>query len=375
MRFVCAPDSFKESMTSIEAIDSMEKGIKKAIKNSSVDKIPMADGGEGITESLVIATSGKYINTIVKDPLGRDIETYFGLLGDGETAIIELAKASGLELLDISERNPMKTTTYGVGQLILKALDLKVKNIIIGLGGSATNDCGIGMLSALGVKFMDEFNNEIFQGGESLGKIKNIDITNLDSRIVNVNFEVACDVNNPLIGPEGATYVFSKQKGASREMQSILEEGMISFNNLVRDKIGIDMNLVSGSGAAGGAGGGIVSFLKGNLIPGAELVIKYTGLEEKISKCDFVFTGEGLIDFQTKYGKTPVAVSKIAKKYSKPVIVFCGGIGEGVECLYEEGITSIVSILNGVSTLKEALNEGQENMSKAVENICRIISI
>lgn len=373
MRILLAPDSFKESMTSIEAIEAMEKGIKKAIDNVEIIKVPMADGGEGITEALVTATNGKFIKVKVKDPLERSIISSFGILGDGKTAIIELAKASGLELLNKEERNPLITNTYGLGQLLKEALNYNVDNIIIGLGGSATNDCGMGMLEALGVNFYNKEGNLLKSSGENLEKINFIDLTSIDKRVFNVSIEVACDVNNPLYGEKGATYVFSKQKGADKKMMEILERGVINFNRVVKENLNFNMNSLAGAGAAGGTAGAIAAFLKGRLVAGGELVIKYTELEEKIKKADIIFTGEGSMDYQSKFGKTPVAVARLGKKYNKPVIAFVGKIGEGTEELYKEGITSVISIINEVTSLDKVLEKGKENLEKTVENIVRLL--
>lgn len=373
MRILLAPDSFKESMTSIEAIEAMEKGIKKAIDNVEIIKVPMADGGEGITEALVTATNGKFIKVKVKDPLERSIISSFGILGDGKTAIIELAKASGLELLNKEERNPLITNTYGLGQLLKEALNYNVDNIIIGLGGSATNDCGMGMLEALGVNFYNKEGNLLKSSGENLEKINFIDLTSIDKRVFNVSIEVACDVNNPLYGEKGATYVFSKQKGADKKMMEILERGVINFNRVVKENLNFNMNSLAGAGAAGGTAGAIAAFLKGRLVAGGELVIKYTELEEKIKKTDIIFTGEGSMDYQSKFGKTPVAVARLGKKYNKPVIAFVGKIGEGTEELYKEGITSVISIINEVTSLDKVLEKGKENLEKTVENIVRLL--
>ena len=373
MRILLAPDSFKESMTSIEAIEAMEKGIKKAIDNVEIIKVPMADGGEGITEALVTATNGKFIKVKVEDPLERSIISSFGILGDGKTAIIELAKASGLELLNKEERNPLITNTYGLGQLLKEALNYNVDNIIIGLGGSATNDCGMGMLEALGVNFYNKEGNLLKSSGENLEKINFIDLTSIDKRVFNVSIEVACDVNNPLYGEKGATYVFSKQKGADKKMMEILERGVINFNRVVKENLNFNMNSLAGAGAAGGTAGAIAAFLKGRLVAGGELVIKYTELEEKIKKTDIIFTGEGSMDYQSKFGKTPVAVARLGKKYNKPVIAFVGKIGEGTEELYKEGITSVISIINEVTSLDKVLEKGKENLEKTVENIVRLL--
>ena len=375
MKFVLAPDSFKESMKAIEVAEAMEKGIKKVLNEAQCIKVPMADGGEGTTHALVHSTNGILEKIKVLGPLGKEVEGEIGILGEGKVAIIEMASASGLELLSKEERNPMITTTFGTGQLIKAALDKGVEKILIGIGGSATNDGGTGMLKALGAKFMDEEGKELPLGGGELLKLKHIDISGLDKRIKDVDIEVACDVTNPLTGEKGAAYVFAPQKGADKNMVKILDEGLKVYSNIIKETLNKDIENVEGAGAAGGLGAGLMAFLDANLKKGIDMVIEYTGLEEKIKDCDFVFTGEGSIDSQTIYGKTPIGVAKLAKKYNKPVIAFAGKIGEGVENLYDNGINSIIGILPEICTLEEALKDGNKNMEKAVENIARIIKL
>ncbi|WP_027631474.1 glycerate kinase [Clostridium hydrogeniformans] len=375
MKFVLAPDSFKESMKAIEVAEAMEKGIKKVLNNAQCIKVPMADGGEGTTHALVHSTNGILEKIKVLGPLGKEVEGEIGILGEGKVAIIEMASASGLELLSKEERNPMITTTFGTGQLIKAALDKGVEKILIGIGGSATNDGGTGMLKALGAKFMDEEGKELPLGGGELLKLKHIDISGLDKRIKDVDIEVACDVTNPLTGEKGAAYVFAPQKGADKNMVKILDEGLKVYSNIIKETLNKDIENVEGAGAAGGLGAGLMAFLDANLKKGIDMVIEYTGLEEKIKDCDFVFTGEGSIDSQTIYGKTPIGVAKLAKKYNKPVIAFAGKIGEGVENLYDNGINSIIGILPEICTLEEALKDGNKNMEKAAENIARIIKL
>lgn len=375
MKFVLAPDSFKESMKAIEVAEAMEKGIKKVLNEAQCIKVPMADGGEGTTHALVHSTNGILEKIKVLGPLGKEVEGEIGILGEGKVAIIEMASASGLELLSKEERNPMITTTFGTGQLIKAALDKGVEKILIGIGGSATNDGGTGMLKALGAKFMDEEGKELPLGGGELLKLKHIDISGLDKRIKDVDIEVACDVTNPLTGEKGAAYVFAPQKGADKNMVKILDEGLKVYSNIIKETLNKDIENVEGAGAAGGLGAGLMAFLDANLKKGIDMVIEYTGLEEKIKDCDFVFTGEGSIDSQTIYGKTPIGVAKLAKKYNKPVIAFAGKIGEGVENLYDNGINSIIGILPEICTLEEALKDGNKNMEKAAENIARIIKL
>ncbi|GAA0737278.1 glycerate kinase [Clostridium oceanicum] len=376
MKFVLAPDSFKESMTAKEVADAMEKGIKKVLKNAECVKVPMADGGEGTVQSLVDATKGKIVDVKVTGPDGiNKVDAVFGILGDGKTAIIEMASASGLHLVEKEKRNPLNTTTYGTGQLIKAALDRGVSTILIGIGGSATNDAGVGMLQALGVRFLDKRREEISFGGGSLYKINKIDLNRLDERLKNIDIKVACDVDNPLVGEKGASYVFGPQKGATPDMVKQLDENLVGFADIVKDQMGKDIREVEGAGAAGGLGFGLMAFLDAKLKKGINLVVEYTKLREKIKDADFVFTGEGSIDFQTVFGKTPFGVAKVAKEFNIPVIAFAGHIGEGVEVLYESGIDSIVNILRGATDLKTALKEGKMNIEKTSENITRILSL
>lgn len=373
MKFILAPDSFKESMTAKEACIAMEKGIKKVLKDAQCIHVPMADGGEGTMESLVDATEGEIHKVVVTDPLGNKIKASFGILGDSKTAIIEIAEASGIQLVSIEDRNPMITTTFGVGELIKNALDMNVEKIIIGLGGSVTNDGGLGMLQGLGASFKDKLGNELKFGGEQLGKLHKIDLSNFDKRIFNTNIKVACDVKNPLTGENGASNVFGRQKGATDEMIKILDKNLKHYSSVVWDQFNKEIDNIEGAGAAGGLGAALVGFCNAKLESGIELVIKCTKLEEKLKDGDYVLTGEGAIDFQTKFGKTPIGVAKLAKKYKLPVIAFAGKVGRGINDLYTLGIDSVVGITPGVMSLERALQEGRENLEIATENIIRII--
>lgn len=375
MKFVLAPDSFKESMTSKQACKAMERGIKKIFKDAQCIQVPMADGGEGTVEALVCATGGTLHQITVTDPLGNSIESDFGVLGNGTTAVIEMAKASGIQLVKREDRNPLITTTYGTGELIKAALDQGSKHIVIGIGGSATNDGGAGMVQALGGKLLDEQGNQIGFGGGELSKIKTIDLTGLDARLKEVAIEVACDVTNPLIGKTGASAIFGPQKGATPEMVAHLDANLTHYANVIKMATGKEIAQVEGAGAAGGLGGALLAFLNAKLERGIELVIKHTELANKVQGADFVFTGEGAIDEQTKFGKTPMGVAQVSKKHGAKVIVFAGKIGQGVENLYPVGIDAIFGILTGVTTLDEALALGEKNIEIASENVARLIQI
>lgn len=374
MKFVLAPDSFKESMTSKEACDAMERGIKKVINDAQCIKVPMADGGEGTVEALAYGTKGKIKKVFVTEPLGKDkVNASYGIFGDGKRAIIEMAEASGIRLVKRELRNPLITTTYGTGELILDAIDNGAKHIIIGIGGSATNDGGAGMLQALGGKLLDKEGNELGFGGVELLKLHKIDLSTLDSRIKDINFEVACDVTNPLIGENGASYIFGKQKGASKEDMKVLDKALTNYAEVIKRDLGIDVRYVEGAGAAGGLGAALLVFLNGKLKSGIELVIKHTELEEKLKDADYVFTGEGAIDSQTIYGKTPMGVAMVAKKHGVKTIAFAGKVGDGVENLYDIGIKSIFSIMREVESLDEALKNGIENLEKTTEAVVRLL--
>ncbi|MEW8957463.1 glycerate kinase [Clostridium sp.] len=374
-KFILAPDSFKESMTAKEACFAMEKGIKKVFKDVQCVNVPMADGGEGTMESLVDATEGALYTVEVTAPLGNKIESRFGILGDGVTAVIEMAEASGLHLVKRDERSPLVTTTYGTGELVKAALDKGAKRLIIGLGGSATNDGGAGMLQALGVGLKDKRGNELPFGNGALENLETIDLSNFDKRILEMEIEVACDVKNPLTGENGASYIFGPQKGATKEMVKVLDKNLKHYGEVVKKELGKDIDNIEGAGAAGGLGAALVGFCNGKLRKGIDLVIKYSKLEEKIKNADFVFTGEGSIDSQTKFGKTPIGVANIAKKYNIPVIAFAGKVGAGIEELYDLGIDSIIGIMPGVSTLEEALEDGKGNLEVSANNIARIIKL
>lgn len=373
MKFVLAPDSFKESMTSMEACLAMERGIKKVFKDAECIKVPMADGGEGTVDALVNATEGKFIEIEVTNPIGKKIKAKYGILGDSKTAVIEMAKASGIELINRKERNPYVTTTYGTGEFIKDAVNRGIKHILIGIGGSATNDGGAGMLQALGVKLLDINKEEIPFGGVHLEKIEYIDKGNIDEFLKDVTIEVACDVTNPLIGENGASYIFGPQKGANSEMVKVLDDNLRHFALKIKEIFNINIADVPGSGAAGGLGGALLAFLNAELRSGIDLVIKYTNLEEKIKMSDYVFTGEGSIDGQTILGKTPVGVSKLGKKYDVPVMAFAGKVDPQSENLYNEGMKSIFCIMRGVETLDDALRDGASNLEKTVESIVRIL--
>ena len=365
--FVLAPDSFKESMTAEQACNAMQRGIQQIFPKAKCIHVPMADGGEGTVDALVHALNGQKVFCEVQGPLQHQkIQTYFGLVDDGQTAIMEMAKANGIDLLQREERNPLLTSTFGTGQMIRHALDLGVKKIIIGLGGSVTNDGGSGMAQALGVKFLDQLDNEIQACGGLLNQISKIDISQFDTRLKDVEILIASDVNNPLCGENGASYVFAPQKGAKAEMVKQLDTNLQHFALLVESTLNVDVQNIAGAGAAGGLGFGLMAFAHANIQSGASLVIEQIKLAEKIAEADYVFTGEGSIDFQTKFGKTPWAVAQVAKQLNKPVYAFAGRVGDDIEPLFDEGFTQIISINEPNCDLETALKNAEENLEKAV---------
>lgn len=372
MKVCIAMDSFKDSMTALSACEKVQEGLKEANKNIITKLVPMSDGGEGTMQSLVDARGGKIIKVKALNPLFKEIYAEYGII-DNDTAIIEMAKISGLELLKNEERNPMITTTYGTGQLILSALDNGVKNIILGIGGSATNDAGVGMANALGVKFLDENNTDIRPCGKELKNIHKIDISNIDKRLKDVKVVVACDVDNPLTGEKGASKIFGPQKGGSHKDIETLDENLKYFAQKVREDLRIECENIKGAGAAGGLGAGSVVFLNGTLKSGIEIVTQFTQLEKYILDCDLVITGEGKIDGQTIFGKTPIGVAKVAKKHNKKVIGLSGSLGEGYEKVYSYGIDSVFSVLKEITTLEDALLNGEDNLKKLAFNVGKLI--
>ena len=366
LTILCAPDSFKESMSAQRACEAMEKGIHKYNQKIEVIKCPMADGGEGTVDALVSATNGQNHKTFVNDPLGNRIEAKYGLLGDLKTAVIEMAEASGLEKVPVEKRNPLLTSSFGTGQLILACLDHKVEKILIGIGGSATNDGGSGMLEALGVRFLDKNNQSLHMNGNTLKEIESIDISQLDKRLKDIHIDVACDVDNTLCGDKGASAVYGPQKGASGEMVKILDSNLMHYASIIKKDLGIDVLNLKGGGAAGGLGVALSAFLNGNLKRGISLVIDYAKLEDKMKSVDLVFTGEGKMDEQTQYGKTPMGVALVAKKYQKPLIGFCGKKGDKADILLDLGFKALIQISDDRLPLEIVLKEGSNNLEKAV---------
>ncbi|WP_270748138.1 glycerate kinase [Lactobacillus amylovorus] len=375
MKFVLAPDSFKESMTAKEVCQAMENGIRKVLPDAKIISVPMSDGGEGTMDSLIDATNGQKYAVKVTEPLGTPVTAHYGILGDQKTAIIEMAEASGLSYVSQDKRTPAtikKTTTFGTGELINAALKHDVTRVIIGLGGSSTNDGGSGMAQAIGVKFFDHNDHEITQklGGGDLKQITRIDTIDINPKIKKTKFLLASDVTNPLTGTNGASYVFGPQKGADQATAKELDENLSHYAKI----IGQNIAQTPGSGAAGGLGAGLLAFTHAKIYPGVKLVANEVHLAEKIKEADYVFTGEGGTDFQTQFGKTPYGVAQIAKKYDVPVISLAGYIGKGIDHLYDKGFTAIFGILAKAENIDQALKDGPQNVERTTENVVRLIA-
>lgn len=375
MKIVIAPDSFKGCLTALEVADAIEKGIRRVMPEAQIVKVPMADGGEGTVQALVDATGGQIIAQNVCDPLGNQIEANFGILGDGKTAVIEMAAASGLPLVPMDKRNPMITTTYGTGELIRAALDRGCGKLIVGIGGSATVDGGAGMAQALGVRLLDNGGHDIPRGGGGLEHLDHIDISQLDSRIAKTDTMVACDVDNPLVGPRGGPAVYGPQKGAIPEMVRKLDEYLDRYAHIIKRDLGVDVKEVPGAGAAGGLGAGLMAFLNAQLRSGVSIVIEASGLEKCLQGADIVITGEGRIDRQTIYGKTPIGVARAAKKFGLPVIGIAGGIDDGASVVYENGIDALMSIISQPMSLETAIEHARELLADAAERAIRLTQI
>lgn len=374
MNILVAVDSFKGSATSVEVASYIEKGIQGYKKDVSVNKLPIADGGEGTVEALLTSMGGQYHYKRVKDPLGRTIEAKYGILNNN-IAVIEMAESSGLTLLKKEEQNPLYTTTFGTGELLKDALDKNVDEIIIGIGGSGTNDLGVGMAQALGASFKDEFDNEVGYGAVELEKIKSIDISKIDNRILNMKVTVLSDVDNPLCGKNGASFVFGPQKGADIETVKRMDEILFNLSEIIKSNIGIEIKEINGSGAAGGLGGGLIAFCNAEMESGSSKILELVNIEQLLSGIDLVITGEGKIDYQSIYGKAPITVAKKAKKYGIPVIAIVGSEGEKSEVVYNHGIDLIIDIINEPMSLNDAMKNSKELIESAGEKVIRAFYI
>ncbi|ANS75265.1 glycerate kinase [Paenibacillus yonginensis] len=374
MKIVIAADSYKGSATTFEVAGYIEQGIRRVHPDAAILKIPLADGGEGTVDALVSACGGRYIEQEVTGPLGSKVNAKFGLL-PGDTAVVEMAAASGLPLIKEEERNPFITTTFGTGQLIKAALNEGVKTIYVGIGGSATNDGGLGMAQALGVSFKDKFGREIGFGAKALEQLDTIDISGLDVRLKDTEVLVLSDVTNPLCGDNGASYVYGPQKGASPGDLVKLDWLLRLFAEKIEQQLGVSIMDVPGAGAAGGLGAGLMAFCQAEISSGIETVLKLIGLEENLKDADLVITGEGRMDFQSTQGKAPVGVAKLAKKFGLPVIAIVGSEGEAIQDVYDHGIDLVIDIINRPLSLQEAMDQVGELTAHAGEKAIRAFQL
>ena len=373
MKVVIAPQSFKGSISALDAARAMEEGAMRVVPDAETVLVPVADGGDGTLETLVEATGGEIRAATVTGPVGKPVRAEWGALGDGQTAVIEMARTSGLALLSLDELDPLRATTYGLGEIIRQALDAGFRSFVVGIGGSATNDGGAGMAQALGIRFLDESGNDLPWGGGALADLRRIDVSGLDERAAEARFSVACDVSNPLTGPEGASAVYGPQKGAAPEIVERLDAALRNFAEVVERDIGVKIEAVAGSGAAGGLGGGMKAFLNGSLGAGVDIVLEQVGLDGKLEGADLVITGEGRLDFQTVYNKAPIGVARLAKGRGIPVIAIAGSLGEGFEDVHAYGIDAAVSIMRGPMDLEEATARAYDLIAGAVAQAMRLM--
>ena len=375
MKIIIAPDSFKESVSASRCAQAIKAGFVSIFPQADCVCLPIADGGEGTVEAMVEATEGKMVMLPVMGPMGNFVGAFYGLSGDGQTAFIEMAAASGLMLVPAGERNPLRATSYGTGELIRHALDAGVRHIILGIGGSATVDGGMGMAQALGVRFLDEHDESVGLGGGALQRLAKIDLSGLEPRLHDCRIEVACDVDNPLLGERGAAAVFGPQKGACLEMVAVLERGLQNYAQVLLAATGQDVAAMVGGGAAGGMGAAARVFLNATLKSGIDIVLEAVHLEAALRDADLVITGEGRMDSQTVGGKAPVGVARIAKKHGIPVIGIAGVLGDGVEAVHQHGIDAVFSILPALAPLAEVLERGEHNLYACARNIACAIKL
>ncbi|WP_119318887.1 glycerate kinase [Companilactobacillus formosensis] len=375
MKIVLAPDSYKNSLTAKQVAQSMKKGFAKVYPDAEFVNVPMADGGEGTVQSLVDARNGQMVTETVVNPLGNKTQAQYGLIDDGQVAVIEMAQASGIQFINQFTKNPYVTTTFGTGELIKSAINKGAKTIIIGIGGSATNDGGAGMAQALGAKLLDDKGEELQYGGAMLKKLDHIDISEMLPELKDVKVIIASDVTNPLTGKNGASHVFGPQKGASPEMADFLDEALSHYADVLKRDLGKDLEQTPGAGAAGGLGAGLLAFTNSQMRSGVDIVVDYTGLKNIVQDADVVITGEGQIDFQTKFGKTPIGVAKATKAVNPnaTVIAIAGSVGEKISELYPLGIDAIFTCVPGVEDLSKAIADTDKNLQQVSENIARLI--
>ncbi|KGT93292.1 glycerate kinase [Erwinia typographi] len=375
MKIVIAPDSYKESLSAQQVATQIELGFREIFPDAHYVKLPVADGGEGTVEAMVAATNGRIIRLDVTGPLGETVNAFYGLSGDESCAYIEMAAASGLELVPAAQRDPLITTSYGTGELIRNALDKGVEHFIIGIGGSATNDGGSGMVQALGARLLDKDGRQIGFGGGQLTNLVSIDMSQFDSRIRRCRFEVACDVTNPLLGDKGASAIFGPQKGATPELVNQLDQALAHYAEAIRRDLDIDVLTIAGGGAAGGMGVALHAFCQAELRRGIEIVTEALGLDELVKDATLVITGEGRIDSQTIHGKVPIGVAKVARRYNKPVIGIAGSLTKDVGIVHQHGLDAVFSVIFSICTLEEALDNAAENVRMSARNIASTLAI
>ena len=374
MKIVIASDSFKGSCSTFEVAEAIERGIRKVQSDVEIIKIPVADGGEGTVDTLVKGTGGMYEKIEVIGSLGKIIKCKYGIL-HGNIAVIEMAASAGLPLLKEEERNPLITTTYGTGQMIKAALDKGCRKILVGIGGSSTNDGGVGMAQAIGVSFKDKNGKEIGYGGQELARICDIDISNIDPRLKEAEIVIMSDVTNPLCGENGASYIYGPQKGATPDMVKQLDNNLRHYATVIKEKLGSDILDVPGSGGAGGLGAGLIVFCNATVYSGIEKALEINGIDQHLIDADLVITGEGQIDHQSIHGKVPIGVAKRALKYKVPVVAIVGSVGEGASAVYACGVDAIMDIVTKPMTLNEAMENVSKLIEYTAENTMRMLSI
>jgi glycerate kinase len=375
MRIIVAPDSFKGSVSALGVAEAMERGIHAVFPEADVIKVPIADGGEGTVEALVAATAGRLMHTTVRGPMGVPLSAHWGVSGDGLTAFIEMASASGLPLVPKELRDPRIASTFGTGELMKAALDAGLRRLVVGIGGSATNDGGSGMARALGVRFLDAGGRELPEGGAALVRLARIDLSGLDPRLAEASILVACDVDNPLCGPRGASAVYGPQKGATPQVVAELDGALAVMAAVATSATGRDIALSPGAGAAGGLGAGLLFFTPASLRPGVSIVLETTGFEVLIQGADLVITGEGRTDFQTAMGKAPVGVAEVARRHGVPVICLSGGLGDGADDVLDHGIDALVSTVPQPMTLEACMSQGAVLLEAAAARVCRLLKV
>lgn len=378
MKIVIAPDSYKESLSALEVAELIQKGFSRHYPKAEYHLVPIADGGEGTIDAIVAATGGKRVVLSVMGPLGDHIEASYAITGDGQSAVIEMAEASGLMHVPLEKRDPTITTSFGTGELIKDALSRGIRHIVLGLGGSATNDGGAGMLAALGLQFFNQQGEELPLGAISLQELASIDFSHLDPAIQKCHFEIACDVDVVLTGGKGASAIFGPQKGATPEMITQLDCALENYARVIATTLQRDIDEIKnqpGSGAAGGMGVAALTFLQGELKSGVTLILELIGLPQLLLDADLVITGEGRMDGQTLYGKAPIGVATIAKEHHIPVIAIAGSLGDGAELLSEKGIAALFSILDSPCNLDEAYAKTRINLERTAENVAALLKV